>query len=89
MNIATKSAFLCIVIILDLAAIVAFRNAPYFSWINPVERVMIILNLGLQHCEYARKFCTGEMEKKLKSLKTMKSLLEESDKDGNVKKEWI
>lgn len=33
---------------LDLDVLIAARTAPCHSWANPVERVMSIVNLGLQ-----------------------------------------
>ena len=33
---------------LDLDVLIAERTAPSHSWANPIERVMSILNIGLQ-----------------------------------------
>ena len=41
---------------LDLDVLIAARTAPCHSWANPVERVMSIVNLGLQ--------CVGMMRQK-------------------------
>ena len=41
---------------LDLDVLIAGRTAPNHSWANPVERIMSIVNLGLQ--------CVGMMPQK-------------------------
>ena len=87
-NIATKSALLGMVLILNLESVVAFRNTLNCSWINLVERVTSLLNLGLQHCGYARKSCPEEIEQKIKSLNTMKALRDEAEMDNTIREEW-
>ena len=62
-NIPTKGAILGMVLNLGIASAVAFRNVPVYSWINPVEHVMILLNLALHHCGYSCESCSAEMEK--------------------------
>ena len=88
-HIATKAALLGLVILLDLAAIVAFRNALDCFWINPVERVMSLLNLGLQHTGYARKSCSSEVEEAIISLNYMKTLRNGIEEDSNIKAQWL
>ena len=45
-----KSSAICIFKELDLDFYVAARCAPGQSWTNPAERVMSLLNIGLQNC---------------------------------------
>ena len=45
---------------LDLDTMVVMRTAPTQSWGNPVERVMSVLNLGLQGVALARDELIGE-----------------------------
>ena len=52
---SVKCALICLFIDLDLDFLVAARTAPGHSWINPVERVMSILNLALQNVAIARE----------------------------------
>ncbi|PKC59726.1 hypothetical protein RhiirA1_426666 [Rhizophagus irregularis] len=40
--------YICLFLALDLDYLVAVRTPPQHSWKNPVERIMSILNLGLQ-----------------------------------------
>ena len=78
------------VMILDLAAAVAFRNVSDCSWINLVEQVMSLLNLALQHCGYAQKaYGDREIEQTLKRCNSMRALREEAEEDGEVQKLWL
>eukprot|EP00731_Ephydatia_muelleri_P010010 Em0005g596a len=48
---------------LDLDYLCAARTAPYHSYRNPMERIMSIVNLGLQAVALAREKMPEEMEK--------------------------
>ena len=62
---------------LNLDLLVVARTAPNNSWKNPVERIMSVINLGLQ--------CIGiEFEKAIKnanSLKALRKATEENHRD--------
>ncbi len=45
---SVKLSLIALFIDLDLDMIVGLRTAPGNSWANPVERIMSILNIGLQ-----------------------------------------
>ena len=51
---SVKLALISLFVYLDLDYICAARTAPYHSFRNPAERVMSILNLGLQSVGLAR-----------------------------------
>ena len=51
---SVKLSLICLFLKLILDYLCAGRTAPYHSWRNPVERVMAILNLGLQCVGLAR-----------------------------------
>lgn len=54
---------------LDLDMLVLARNAPGHSWRNPAERIMSILNLGLQAVGMMRQPAgDDEIERKIKRL---------------------
>ncbi|XP_019860109.1 PREDICTED: uncharacterized protein LOC109588370 [Amphimedon queenslandica] len=61
--ILVQLSLICLFIKLDLDYLCACRTAPYHSWRNPVERIMSILNLGLQCVGLAREQMTEEFEK--------------------------
>ena len=59
---------------LDLDYLCACRTAPYHSWRNPVERVMSVLNLGLQCVALARAKMTDSFEKEVSKCNTLSEL---------------
>ena len=68
--------------------IIAGRCAPGQSWTNPAERIMSILNLGLQNCAIGREPCSNGVEKLLKSCNAMKSVREKAHRHPEIKEEW-
>lgn len=52
---------------------VATRCASCQSWVNPAEKVMCILNKGLQNCALSREKGSTELEYKCPSMKSIKS----------------
>ena len=72
---------------LNLDILIALRTAPGNSWANPVERLMSIVNLGLQGVGVMRKEMSSAMEKKISganNLKEMRDILTEK----NEQTEW-
>jgi hypothetical protein len=47
---------------LNLDMLVALRTAPSNSWANPVERVMSIVNIGLQGVGLMRRKMSDDFE---------------------------
>lgn len=45
---SVQLSFISIFLALDLVFLCATRTAPYHSWRNPAERMMSIINIGLQ-----------------------------------------
>lgn len=73
---SVKISLICLFLKLNLDFLCAARTAPYHSWKNPVERLMSVLNLGLQcialvraempqefEVEVAKCNCLGELRK--------------------------
>jgi hypothetical protein len=60
---------------LDLDTMVVMRTAPTQSWGNPIERVMSVLNLGLQGVALARdELVGGTFEKEFKKCNGMSAV---------------
>jgi len=57
--------------LLDLDLLVAARTAPHSSYRNPVERIMSLLNLGLQSVGVMRQQMPEEMEKAVSNANSM------------------
>ncbi len=62
--ISVQISLICLFLKLDLDYLCAGRTAPYHSWRNPVERIMAIINLGLQCVALARKQMPNSMKSK-------------------------
>ena len=52
----------------------AMRTVPYQSYRNPVERIMAIVNLGLQAIVIARAEIPKEMEKEAEKCNSLNAL---------------
>uniref|UniRef100_A0A1X7VKI3 Uncharacterized protein n=1 Tax=Amphimedon queenslandica TaxID=400682 RepID=A0A1X7VKI3_AMPQE len=59
---------------LDLEYLCVGRTAPYHSWCNSVERIMSIINLGLQCVELARFKMSDEFEKEVSKCSSLTDL---------------
>ena len=76
---SVKVALIALFVKLNLDYLCAARTAPYHSYRNPVERIMSILNLGLQAVALARQKMPDEMETeaaRCNSLKTLRKVAE-------------
>ncbi|XP_070556692.1 uncharacterized protein [Ptychodera flava] len=71
----------------DLDAIIAVRTPPGHSWKNPAERIMSILNLGLQAVGVMRKEMSDESEKLLQKCNSMKDVREMAKKNPQLKED--
>lgn len=60
--ISVQISLICLFLKLDLDYLCAGRTAPYHSWRNPVERIMAVINLGLQCVALARDEMPEEYE---------------------------
>ncbi|CAB3998966.1 Hypothetical predicted protein [Paramuricea clavata] len=71
---------------LDLDMLVALRTAPSNSWANPVERIMSIVNTGLQGIGLMRQKMGDNFEKAIANAKSVKEMREKLATD-DLKKE--
>lgn len=79
---SVKLSMICLFLQLDLDYLCAARTAPYHSFRNPAERIMSILNLGLQSGGLARASMSEEMEEKIASCNSV-SEIRHVAKDNN------
>ncbi|POG62444.1 hypothetical protein GLOIN_2v1882875 [Rhizophagus irregularis DAOM 181602=DAOM 197198] len=70
---SVQVSLLCLFIRGNFDMLIAMRTAPAQSWTNPAERIMSILNLGLQGVALLRDQMSSEME----DLFSRKNTLEE------------
>ena len=59
---------------LDLDVLIAGRTAPSHSWANPVERVMSIVNLGMQCIGIMREKMGDDFEQAVKNANNLKDI---------------
>ena len=60
---SVKVALIALFRDLNLDLLIALRTAPSNSWANPVERIMSIVNIGLQGIGVMRQKMSDEFEK--------------------------
>ncbi|XP_070559193.1 uncharacterized protein [Ptychodera flava] len=86
---SVKCAAFCMFRELDLDMLILARCAPGQSWTNPAERVMSILNLGLQNCSLERRMSDDKGEANLKKCGSMADIRERSKKQADLRDKWV
>ena len=71
---SVQLSLIALFIKLDLDVLIAGRTAPSHSWANPVERVMSILNIGLQSVCVMRAKVRDNLEKALVKCSSLKKI---------------
>src|SRR5581483_7136011 len=82
-------SYICLFIALDLDYFVAVRTPPQHSWKNPVERIMSILNLGLQSVGFMRTEMSNESEKLMSKCGTMNEIRNIAKENPTLKDDLI
>ncbi|XP_033753308.1 uncharacterized protein LOC117336780 [Pecten maximus] len=82
---SVKCASICLFKEHNLDLLVAGRCAPGHSWRNPAERVMSILNLGLQNCALERVSLDVDSERMLGKCGSMKEIREMASKKPELR----
>ena len=67
-------SLICLFLKFDLDYLCAGRTAPHHSWRNPVERLMSILNLGLQCVGLARTEMGEVFEQEVRKCNSLADL---------------
>ena len=84
-HMSVRLGLLALFLELDLDTMAVMRTALTQSWGNPVERVMSVLNLGLQGVALARKeMGDEEYEKEFKSCNGMSAVRKVAEKHEEV-----
>ena len=73
---SVQLSLICLFLKLDLDYLCTGRTAPYHSWRNPVERIMSVLNLGLQCVRLDRQQMSDEFEKDVLKCNNLSELRE-------------
>jgi len=80
-------SYICLFLALDLDYFIAVRTPPQHSWKNPVERIMSILNLGLQSVGLMRSKMNDQSEKLLSKCNTMNEIRKITEENPTLKKD--
>uniref|UniRef100_A0A1X7TME8 Uncharacterized protein n=1 Tax=Amphimedon queenslandica TaxID=400682 RepID=A0A1X7TME8_AMPQE len=67
-------SLICLFLKYNLDYLCAGRTAPHHSWRNPVERIMSVLNLGLQCVGLARSEMSSEFETVIRKCSNLSDL---------------
>ncbi len=78
-------SYVCAFRWLNLDFLVAVQTAPNNSWINPCERLMSILNLGLQCASTSRAKSSDDVETTLKSCSSMAEIRKQAASNPSLK----
>ena len=82
-------SYICLFIALDLDYFVAVRTPPQHSWKNPVERIMSVLNLGLQSVGLMRTEMNDESEKLMSKCGTMNEIRKVAEENSTLKGDLV
>ncbi|CAB5209769.1 unnamed protein product [Rhizophagus irregularis] len=74
---------------IDLDLLIAVRTPPGHSWKNPVERIMSILNLGMQSIGLMRDELSNDLENLMKKCNSMEEIRTYSKDEPQLKNELI
>ena len=72
--VSTQLSLIALFLNLNLDLLCAARTAPNQSWRNPVERIMSVVNLGLQSIGLMRKEMNTDAEKALRNCNSLKQV---------------
>ncbi|POG73099.1 hypothetical protein GLOIN_2v1828214, partial [Rhizophagus irregularis DAOM 181602=DAOM 197198] len=73
----------------DLDLLIAVRTPPGHSWKNPVERIMSILNLGLQCIGLMRAEMDEEFEEIMKYCNSMDDIRNKAEEEPQLKEQLL
>ena len=74
---------------LGLDTLIAARTAPGHSWLNPAERIMSVLNIGLQNVALMREESSSSMEGVLRTANSMSDIRTKAGKTEGLKDAWL
>ena len=83
--IKTQLALISLFLALDLDYLVAVRTPPDHSWKNPVERIMSILNLGLQCVGLMRQEMDAKLEEIMSKCNSINDIRKAVEKTPDLK----
>ena len=86
---SVRCACICLFKEFDLDMLVLARCAPGHSYTNPAERIMSILNVGLQNDALERSSCSDAVEQKLRQCNSMSDIRTAASKQPDLRVAWV
>ncbi|GBC24570.2 hypothetical protein GLOIN_2v1769008 [Rhizophagus irregularis DAOM 181602=DAOM 197198] len=80
---SVQISLLCLFLRGNFDILIALRTAPYHSWANPAERIMSIINLGLQGVAIMRDEMSSHLEEIFEKADTLEQIREAAKKNQN------
>ena len=71
---SVQIALICLFLAGNFDMLIAVRTAPHHSWCNPAERIMSVINYGLQGVAIEREKMPEEYEDEFETLKTLEDI---------------
>lgn len=84
---SVQISLLCLFLRGNFDILIALRTAPYHSWANPAERIMSIINLGLQGVAIMRDEMSSHLEEIFEKADTLEQIREAAKKNQDLKTE--
>jgi hypothetical protein len=73
-HLSVQTALLALFLLGGMDTLIVLRTAPQQSWTNPAERIMSVLNMGLQGCSLARIAMDAKFEVTMRKCNGMGAL---------------
>ena len=86
---SVRCACICLFREFNLDMLVLARCAPGHSYTNPAERIMSILNVGLQNVALERSSCSDAVEQKLRRCNSMANIRTAATKQPDLREAWV
>ncbi len=87
--VAVQISLICLFLSNNFDILIAVRTAPYHSWKNPVERIMSLLNLGLQSIGLMREVMPEEFEALLSNCGSMSDIRKKAELNPGLKNKLL
>lgn len=84
---SVQVALICLFLAGNFDMLIAVRTAPHHSWCNPAERIMSVINYGLQGVAIEREKMPEEYEDEFEALKTLENIREKAKDNPCLKAE--
>lgn len=83
--VSVQASFISLFRNLDLDLLCVARTAPFHSWRNPVERIMSLLNMGLQSVGLMRKEMDAEDESIISGCNSLAALRHAGERNPRIR----